>query len=120
MTCSAPRSSACSTPRACSRAGSTSNRPKPVVDAPTGGGDVLDHLVTLVDQSLVQRDAPDAWGEGIRFRLLETIRAFALEQLTNGRSRGRRAGATRWRTWRWPKRPQRTCPAQTSRAGSTD
>ena len=59
-----------------------------VVDAPTGGGDVLDHLVTLVDQSLVQRDAPDAWGEGIRFRLLETIRAFALEQLTNdGRER---------------------------------
>ena len=43
---------------------------------------------TLVDQSLVQRDAPDAWGDGIRFRLLETIRAFALEQLTNdGRER---------------------------------
>lgn len=44
-------------------------------------GDVLDHLVTLVDHSLVQRDAPDAVGEGIRFRLLETIRAFALERL---------------------------------------
>jgi hypothetical protein len=44
-------------------------------------GDVLDHLVSLVDQSLVQRDTHDAGGEGIRFRLLETIRAFALERL---------------------------------------
>ena len=52
-----------------------------VVDAPGDGGDVLDHVVTLVDQSLVQRDAPDAGGEGIRFRLLETIRAFAIERL---------------------------------------
>ena len=53
-----------------------------VVDPPGDGDDVLDHLVTLVDQSLVQRDAPDAGGEGIRFRLLETIRAFAIERLT--------------------------------------
>jgi predicted ATPase/class 3 adenylate cyclase len=52
-----------------------------VVDPPGDDGDVLDHLVTLVDQSLVQRDAPDAGGEGIRFRLLETIRAFSLDQL---------------------------------------
>ncbi|HSL76170.1 MAG TPA: NB-ARC domain-containing protein, partial [Candidatus Limnocylindrales bacterium] len=52
-----------------------------VVELPQDGGDVLDHLVTLVDHSLVQRDAPDAAGEGIRFRLLETIRAFALERL---------------------------------------
>jgi predicted ATPase len=52
-----------------------------VVQGPGDGGDVLDHLVTLVDHSLVQRDAPDASGEGIRFRLLETIRAFALERL---------------------------------------
>ena len=52
-----------------------------VVDPPGDGGDVLDHLVTLVDQSLVQRDAPDAGGEGIRFRLLETIRAFSLDHL---------------------------------------
>ena len=44
-------------------------------------GDVLDQLVELVDQSLVQRDAPDASGAGVRFRLLETIRAFALDRL---------------------------------------
>jgi predicted ATPase/class 3 adenylate cyclase len=52
-----------------------------VVEAPGDGGDVLDHLVNLVDHSLMQRDASDLTGEGIRFRLLETIRAFALERL---------------------------------------
>ena len=52
-----------------------------VVDAASTDGDVLDQVVTLVDHSLVQRDAPDAAGEGIRFRLLETIRAFAIERL---------------------------------------
>ena len=52
-----------------------------VVGTTSSDGDVLDHVVTLVDHSLVQRDAPDAGGEGIRFRLLETIRAFAVERL---------------------------------------
>jgi predicted ATPase/class 3 adenylate cyclase len=62
-----------------------------IIEAPDAGGDVLDHLVTLVDHSLVQRDAADAAGEGIRFRLLETIRAFALERLTEeGREIGTR------------------------------
>lgn len=41
-------------------------------------GDVLDHLATLVDQSLIKRDPS---GTGIRFDMLETIRAFALERL---------------------------------------
>jgi predicted ATPase/class 3 adenylate cyclase len=41
-------------------------------------GDVLDHLVTLVDQSLIKRDATES---GVRFDMLETIRAFALEGL---------------------------------------
>jgi predicted ATPase/class 3 adenylate cyclase len=60
-----------------------------VVDA---GGDVLDVLVDLVDQSLVQRGAPDAGGYGVRFRLLETIRAFALERL---RDEGRESDVRR-------------------------
>jgi predicted ATPase/class 3 adenylate cyclase len=52
-----------------------------VVERPDDGADVLDHLVELVDQSLIQRDVPDASGDGVRFRLLETIRGFALERL---------------------------------------
>lgn len=52
-----------------------------VIELPTGGGDVLDHLATLVDQSLVKPDTPDANVDGIRFRLLATIRAFAMERL---------------------------------------
>jgi predicted ATPase len=39
--------------------------------------DVVDHLGTLVDHSLVEVGA----GEAPRYRLLETMRAFALEQL---------------------------------------
>jgi len=46
-----------------------------------GGDDVLDQLVELVDQSLVKRDLGDAGGYGVRFRMLETIRAFALDRL---------------------------------------
>ncbi len=49
-----------------------------VVESPADGGDVLDELATLVDQSLIKRDAT---GTGIRFEMLETIRAFALERL---------------------------------------
>ena len=66
-----------------------------VVRTTSPDGDVLDHLVTLVDHSLVQRDAPDASGEGIRFRLLETIRAFALERLA---AEGREAETRRRHT----------------------
>ena len=63
-----------------------------VVEAPDDGSDVLDHLVGLVDQSLVQRDAPDASGAGVRFRLLETIRGFALDRL---RDEGRESATRR-------------------------
>jgi predicted ATPase len=52
-------------------------------------GDVLDDLATLVDQSLIKRDAS---GSGIRFDMLETIRAFALERL---RADGREAATRR-------------------------
>ena len=45
-----------------------------------GGEDALDLLGALIDHSLVRR-LPDADGEG-RFRMLEPIREFALEQLT--------------------------------------
>jgi predicted ATPase/class 3 adenylate cyclase len=51
-----------------------------VVESPVDGGDVLDHLATLVDQSLIKRDPS---GSGIRFEMLETIRGFALERLRN-------------------------------------
>jgi predicted ATPase len=51
-----------------------------VVDG-DAGIDVLDHLVALVDQSLIKRDTPDADGSGIRFQMLVTIRAFALDRL---------------------------------------
>ena len=43
------------------------------------GGDILDGLMALVDQSLIKPEAP-AVGE-TRFRLLDTIRAFAAERL---------------------------------------
>jgi predicted ATPase/class 3 adenylate cyclase len=60
-----------------------------VVGSPADGGDVLDQLATLVDQSLIRRDAN---GTGIRFEMLETIRAFALERL---RAEGREEPARR-------------------------
>lgn len=44
------------------------------------GGDVFDGLATLVDQSLVARDHVDD-PTAVRFRLLQTIRMFALSRL---------------------------------------
>jgi predicted ATPase/class 3 adenylate cyclase len=63
-----------------------------VVERPDDGAEVLDHLVGLVEQSLIQRAVPDASGEGVRFRLLETIRGYALEKL---RAEGREDAARR-------------------------
>jgi predicted ATPase len=60
-----------------------------VVEQVSDGGDVLDQLAPLVDQSLIKRDPS---GSGIRFDMLETIRAFALERL---RAEDREAGARR-------------------------
>jgi predicted ATPase/class 3 adenylate cyclase len=61
-----------------------------------GEGDALDVLVDLVDQSLVKRDAPDASGAGVRFRMLQTIRSFALDRL---REEGREAAARSRHAW---------------------
>jgi non-specific serine/threonine protein kinase len=42
----------------------------------------LDMVASLVDKSLLRREAPPARGQGeARFRILETVRAFALERL---------------------------------------
>jgi predicted ATPase/DNA-binding CsgD family transcriptional regulator len=49
-------------------------------DAPNQAIDVLEGLASLVDKSLVQSDE-DGEG-GYRFRLLESVRDFALEQVT--------------------------------------
>lgn len=63
-----------------------------VVERPSDGAELLDHLIALVDHSLVERDHAAASGPGIRFRLLETIRGFALDRL---RADGRELGARR-------------------------
>jgi predicted ATPase/class 3 adenylate cyclase len=57
------------------RGGWTLEAAEVVADAP----DALDELETLVAQSLVVRDEPD--GAEARFRMLETIREYALERL---------------------------------------
>ena len=45
-----------------------------------------------------------------RFAMLETIREYGLEQLAAQRRGGRRAAAPRGATsWRWPRRPSRSC-----------
>ena len=56
-----------------------------LVEMPDDDGDVLDHLVTLADQSLIKRDVS---GTGIRFDMLETIRAFAMERLRSADREG--------------------------------
>ncbi|MDP9367667.1 MAG: LuxR C-terminal-related transcriptional regulator [Chloroflexota bacterium] len=51
-----------------------------VVTVPAGGGmDVLEGIASLIDKSLLQRGGDTA--DEIRFGMLGTIRAFALEQL---------------------------------------
>ena len=55
--------------------------------------DALPHLAALVDQSLLVRD-PAAGGTA-RFRLLDTLRLFALEQADRDGRGGRRSARTR-------------------------
>ncbi len=60
--------------------------PLEAAEAVVSGGrehtiDVLEGLASLVDQSLVQREEDGAGG--YRFRLLESVREFALEQVTS-------------------------------------
>ena len=57
-----------------------------------GGGEVLDVLTGLVDKSLVSLDA-----EGSRYRMLETVRQYAVERLGNAED----AAATRSRHLAW-------------------
>ena len=86
-----------------------------VVEWAADGGDVLDQLATLVDQSLIKRDAT---GTGIRFEMLETIRAFALERLRAEVREDECVDDTPLLTSPLPRPRRRTCPGRTSRAGS--
>jgi predicted ATPase len=52
----------------------------PAAGAAVGAEDVLDLLASLADKSLVVVDRPDGEG-GVRYRLLQTIRAYAAERL---------------------------------------
>ena len=70
--------------------------------------EVLGHLGALVDKSLVQFGDASA-GPG-RYRLLETVRQYAAEQLdARGRQQVTAPGSsTAITTWPWPKRPRRS------------
>ena len=65
--------------------------------------DVADLLGSLVDKSLVVAEPA---GEGLRYRLLETIRLFAAERLAEaGEARPPRSPRRTARiSWRWPRR----------------
>jgi predicted ATPase/DNA-binding XRE family transcriptional regulator len=52
-------------------------------DDALGSTEVLDVLTQLVDQSLVQIEPPHD-GDGLRYRLLETVRQYAHERLAEG------------------------------------
>lgn len=59
--------------------------------AQVNGGDVLDGVATLAEHSLVVASG-DAPGRGIRYRMLQTIRGFALDRLVR---EGREPGVRR-------------------------
>ena len=85
---------------------------------PADGADVLDDLMTLADQSLIQRDeTPPAPGSGSGCsRPSARSRSIASG---GGRGRRRRSDDAMPRpTSPWPRPPRRTCPGPTSRAGS--
>ena len=86
-TCSTRGRAACSTGCRSSRAAATSTSAEAICGpAEEVGGDVLDGLMALADQSLIKVEET-ADGEP-RFRLLDTIRAYAAERL-EARRRGR-------------------------------
>jgi predicted ATPase len=75
-------------------------------------GEVFEGLASLVDKSLV-RQSDGADGEP-RFRLLETIREYALERLEEqGELEGRRRHAERYLSWCW-----RPSPSDASQPGA--
>ena len=82
------------------------------------GGDILDGLMALVDQSLLKVEEV-ADGEP-RFRLLDTIRAFAAERLeADGEVERIRARHRDWYVALVERGRARSCRASTSAAGST-
>ena len=101
----------------CSRAAATSPRPRRSSPATTSTSfDVDDVLGQLVDKSLVVADTDD--DGGVRYRLLET------HPPVRRRNDSRRAGtrprfdaATPTTTSSWPRRPGRTCGAESSSSG---
>ena len=106
--CSRPTCNAsCMTSRSSTSASSTSKQ-RQVVEPPADGGDVLDHLATLVDQSLIRRDASE---NGHPVRDARDHPSLRPRASSGGRSRGRQSGAgTRSPTSPWPKPLRRTCP----------
>ena len=78
------------------------------------GLDVLDGLMALADQSLVRAEERDG---ATRFRMLDTIREFATEQLTASGERPRSSVATGWRSSSSQRAPLPSCPGTTSVAG---
>jgi predicted ATPase len=79
------------------------------IRGPELGGNFLDTLASLVDNSLlVSRPETSADGEGEepRFAMLETIREYAAEQLHSS-GEAERVRRTHCTIWRWPRRRSR-------------
>ena len=94
--CSMPTSSACSSGWRCSRAASSSTRRSTSSRAiGIDAGTATEHVESLVHKSMVTADAAP---HGVRYRMLETMRAFALEQLDEQR-RARRGARERMAEW---------------------
>ena len=78
--------------------------------------DVLDHITTLVDHSLLAREPGPA--PTSRYRLLETLRLFALSALADaGVSRWPRGAPTPSTSGAWRRRRARRPTGRTSRCG---
>ncbi len=71
--------------------------------------DALALLTALHDKSLLVVDREVAGGRP-RYRMLETVRQYALRPPRTSAAKARPRGAGTWPTTsRWPKRPSRTC-----------